>query len=243
MFNKISKPILALASAALFFSSCQPDTEEPVVVKEYGKIQVFHAAVDARAIDFQVDGSKINADSIVYGKGTNYYEALLTTGKKTVFKVVSSKSGAVVSTDSLALNTTDVGYSVFVYQDKDAAKTVRTLYGPDNLLAPAAGKAKVRLVHLIPDVNVNIDVEAVAPGGVATINSQFPNVPFPKISDFVELTNGTYDLKFKISGQTNVLFTVPNVVVESGKIYTLVARGLANAVAPRGQAVSIITNK
>ena len=245
MTIRFVKPILTTltAVAVLFFTSCTPDTTTPTVVKEYGKIQVFHAAVDAPAIDFQVDGKKINLDSLVYSKGTAYYETELTAGKKTNFKVLAAKTGQSISLDSLQLNSKDVGYSVFVYQDKDASKTIRTLYGPDNLLAPPAGKAKVRLVHLIPDANVNIDVEAVAPGTLATVNSQFPNVVFPSLMNYVELAKGTYDFKVKISGTTNVLFTVPNVTFEEGKIYSFVARGLVQQVAPRGVAVSIITNK
>ena len=245
MTLRFEKPILILATAAMFFTSCTPDEPTPTVVKEYGKIQVFHAAVDAPAIDFQVDGKKVNLDSVIYSKGTPYYETELTAGKKTNFKVLASKTGQSISIDSLQLNSKDVGYSVFVYQDKNAAKTIRTLYGPDNLLAPAAGKAKVRLVHLIPDFIVNVDVEAVASGGIATTNSQFPNIIFPKITDYVELAKGTYDLKFKISGQTNVLLNVKDVTVVDGKIYTLVARGLYNKVAPdtRAQALTVITNK
>ena len=243
MTLRFAKPIIALATAALFFTSCTPDEPTPTVVKETGKIQVFHAAVDAPAIDFQIDSKKVNLDSIIYSKGTAYYETELTAGKKTLFKIMAAKTGQAISTDSLLLNSKDVGYSVFIYQDKDAAKTIRSLYGPDNLLAPAAGKAKVRLVHLIPDANVNIDVEAVAPGAVATTNSQFSNISFPNLANYVELAKGTYDFKVKISGTTNLLFTVPNVPFEEGKIYTLVARGLVNAVAPRGAAVSIITNK
>lgn len=246
MTIRFAKPIFTLTAAAavLFFTSCTPDETTPTtVVKEYGKIQVFHAAVDAPAIDFQVDGKKINLDSLIYSKGTAYYETELTAGKKTNFKVLAAKTGQSISFDSLLLNSKDVGYSVFVYQDKDASKTIRTLYGPDNLLAPAAGKAKVRLVHLIPDANVNIDVEAVAPGAVATVNSQYSNVVFPSLGNYVELAKGTYDFKVKISGTTQVLFTVPNVTFEEGKIYSFVARGLVQQVAPRGAAVSIITNK
>jgi hypothetical protein len=242
MILRFAKPILLLATVAIFFTSCKPDTEPtPVVVKTYAKIQVFHAALDASAIDFQVDGTRINADSLPYAKGTPYYSAELTTGKKTVFRALLAKTNQLISTDSLALNSGDVGYSVFVYQDKDAAKTVRTLNTSDDLLAPAAGKAKVRFVHLISDANVNVDVEAVAVGGSATTNNTFPNLTFPKVSPFVELSSGTYDLLLKIPGTTNTLLKVKDVPVEAGKIYSLVARGslqLANKAA-----VSVITNK
>jgi Domain of unknown function (DUF4397) len=242
MMINFSKPVLLLAAIAFFFASCQPDPEpEPIVVKAYGKIQVFHAAIDAPAIDFQVDGAKINADSLSYSKGTPYYSALLTTGKKNVFKTIIAKTAQVISTDSLAMNEGDVGYSVFVYQDKDAAKTVRTLSTPDNLIAPTSGKGKVRFVHLIPDANVNIDVEAVASGGIASANNTFPNLAFPKIADYVELAPGTYDLKIKVSGTTNTILNVTGVVVESGKIYSLVARGYSQLANKSG--VTIITNK
>lgn len=242
MILKLAKPILALATAALFFVSCQPETvETPVVEKVYGKIQVFNAAIESPAIDFYVNGTKINADSLSYSKGTPYYSAELTTGKKTVYKAAGSKSGLTVATDSLTMNTTDVGYSVFVYQDKDAAKTVRSLYTPDNLLAPAAGKAKVRFVHLIPDANVNIDVEVVPAGGSASTSNTYSNLAFPKVSDFVELSSGTYDLKIKVSGTVNTLLNVTGVTVEAGKIYSLVARGYVQLANKAG--VSIITNK
>lgn len=245
---QFSKPILTFAATAvLLFNSCKPTEEEPVVVKSYGKIQVFHAAVDAPAINFEVDGKKMNTDSLSYPKGTPYFDAELTAGKKNVYKIVAAKSSQNLSIDSLTMNTTDVGYSVFVYQDKDAAKTIRSIYSPDNLLAPPAGKAKVRLVFLIPDFNVNVDVQVVTSGGEATSSSDFPNVSFPKMTDFINLPKGTYDLKVKFAGQTTSRLTFTNVAIEDGKIYTLVARGLFN-VAPtltnnRGPALSIVTNK
>ncbi len=247
MTTKLAKTIFLLSTVSLFFSSCKPTETIPEVPKIYGKIQVFHAAVDAPAIDFQVDGKKVNTDSLAYPKGAPYYDALLTEGKKNAYKVLAAKSGQSISTDSLTMTSKDIGYSVFVYQDKDAAKTIRTLYGPDNLLAPPAGNAKIRLVFLIPDFNVNVDVQAVTSGGEATSASDFQNVTFPKITDFKPLPKGTYDLKVKFSGQTTSRLTFTNIVLEEGKIYTLVARGLFN-IAPtqtnnRGPALSIVTNK
>lgn len=242
MILKLAKPIFALVATALFFASCQPDpVVDPVIVKTYGKIQVFHAAIDAPAIDFYVDGTKINTDSLSYSKGTPYYSAEFTATKNTVYKATVSKTGQAISTDSLALTEGDKGYSVFVYQDKDVAKTVRLLRGSDDLLAPAAGKAKVRFVHLISDANVNIDVEAVATGGIASTSNTFTNLTFPQIANFVELASGSYDLKIKISGTTNTLLNVTGVTVEAGKIYSLVARGSLQLANKAG--VTIVTNK
>ncbi len=248
MTIRLLKPILSLAVVALFFASCKGDDTTPNVEKQYGKIQVFHAAIDAPAIDFQVDSKKINTDSLVYSKGTTYYDALLTTGKKNVYKVTTAKTGQSITTDSLTMTTKDVGYSVFIYKDKDAAKTIRTLYGPDNLLAPSAGNAKVRLVFLIPDFFSNgADIQVVTPGSESTSTSQFKDITFPKIADYINLPKGTYDVKVKIAGETKSQITFTNVTIEEGKIYTLVARGLFNVATTvtnnRGPALSVITNK
>ncbi len=246
MTIKLVKTILFFFLAVGVFS-CGKKDDTTLEVKTYGKIQVYNAAVDAPAIDFQVDSKKMNTDSLAYPKGIPYVDAVLTTGKKNIYKVLASKTNQLISTDSLTMNTTDVGYSVFVYQDKDAAKTLRTFYSPDNLLAPPAGNAKVRIAQLISDFNVNVDIQAVAPGAAATQASQFTNISFPKITDFVNIPKGTYDLKFKISGQTTAPVTFTGVMIEEGKIYTLIARGLAN-VAPtvtknRAAGLSIVTNK
>ena len=241
MFNKLAKLIVGCFVLSVFLFSCKPTTDETTVTKTYGKIQVFHAAIEAPAINFLVDEVKINTDSLSYSKGTPYYLAVLTANKKNLFKVFIAKSGQMIAKDSLEMKITDVGYSVFVYQDKDASKTLRTIYTPDNLLAPAAGKAKVRFVHLLSDASVNIDVEAVAPGGSATEASQFTNLSFPKISDYIEMAKGTYDLKIKISGQKNVILNVTGVTIEEGKIYSLVARGYSQLSNKAG--VTLITNK
>jgi hypothetical protein len=239
--------MLTCVLAALLFTSCVKKVDEPLTVKTYGKIQVYHAAVDAPAIDFIVDGKKVNTDSLAYPKGIPYYDAELLTGKKNTYKVVAAKNSQSVSVDSLTMTNADKGYSVFVYQDKDAAKTVRTLYVPDDLLAPPAGKAKVRLVQLISDFSVSMDAQFVAPKAAATAAIDYASLTFPKITDFIYLPKGTYDLKFKLSGQTTTPITFTDITVEEGKIYTLVARGLSNvattATKNRGAALSIVTNK
>ena len=89
----------------------------------------------------------------------------------------------------------------------------------------------MRLVQLIPDVpnNVAIDVEAVATGGVATSRNDFTATKFKESKDFIELAKGTYDLKVKYTGTTNLVINNPiSITVVDGKIYTLVLHGLAS---------------
>jgi Domain of unknown function (DUF4397) len=234
---------LAFAASSLFLTSCgtdEPTTTTPVV-KEYAKVMLFHGATDAAAVNLQVDGTTKNTDSLKYGNATAYFQAELT-GKKVAVGITGAKSGAKIATDSLLMNK-DIGYSYFVYQENDAVKTVNYIKSVDNLALPTAGNGRIRLVHLIPDLSVGVDVELVAVGGVATTRSDFSNARFKDITNFLDVKAGTYDMKVKITGTAQLLLTAPiQVTIADGKLYTYVARGYGNAIAPRGGAISTINN-
>ncbi len=215
-----------IAISALSMSSCVADDPVAPVVKEYGKAMLFHGAPTAAAVDLFLNATKQTATSLTYGLNSGYVQVEAgTTAQKFVTKTAT---GASIDSLSLKVNK-DVGYSFFAYLDNDASKTVRILAATDALTAPAVTKAKVRLIHLISDIpgGVAVDIEAVAPGGVATSRNDFTAVKFKDAKDFVEIAKGKYDIKVKVTGTTNLLLTVPNVDFVEGKIYTLVAHGLA----------------
>ena len=232
---------LAFAASSLFLTSCAKDevvTPTPVV-KEYAKVMLFHGATDAAAVNLQIDGVTKTTDSLKYGVATAYNQVEVA-GKKIVVGVLGAKSGAKIYTDSALMNK-DVGYSYFVYQENDATKTVAVIKAVDNLVLPAAGKGRIRLVDLIPDSPVGLDFELVATGGVATTRSDFADVKFKDIKDFIDVAPGTYDLKVKPKGTTTTSVTA-SVTIVSGKLYTFVARGYINVVAPRGAVVTVLNN-
>jgi hypothetical protein len=232
---------VAFAASSLMLTSCGTDPVAPTpVVKNYAKVMMFHGATDATAVNFQIDGVTVG-DSIKYGAATAYNQVEVTS-KKVGINALVVKSGAKITTDSLA-PVKDESYSFFVYQENDAAKTVSIIKSSDALALPAAGKGRIRLVHLIPDISTGIDVELVATGSVATNRSDFTNVKFKDIRNFIDVTPGTYDMKVKITGTTQLLLTAPiSVTIADGKLYTYVARGYGNVTAPRGGAISTINN-
>ena len=232
---------VAFAASSLMLTSCGTDPIAPTpVVKEYAKVMMFHGATDATAVNLQINGVTAG-DSVRYGAATAYNQVEVT-GKKVAIGSLLSRSGARIALDSLS-TVKDAGYSYFVYQENDAAKTVSMISSADALASPVAGKGRIRLVHLIPDLSVGIDVELVATGGVATTRSDFANVRFKDIRNFIDVTPGTYDMKVKITGTTQLLLTAPiSVTIAEGKLYTYVARGYGNAIAPRGGAITTINN-
>ncbi len=207
--------------ALAFFASCNPDpVDPPVVVPDYTKVMFHHFAPKASALALTVDGKAVTLDSLGYLSNTIYqqYEA----GRRGV-RVLEGANIAL--NDTLAMNK-DINYSVFLYNDTTAGQPIRRIFTSDVLTAPSAGKAKVRLIHLIPDAVIPaVDVEAVPAGGVASNNATFGAVQFKNLKDFVELNVGNYDFLLKLPNSQSVLFRIQNVPISEGKIYTLVARG------------------
>jgi hypothetical protein len=230
---------------ATFFSACKKSEPETPKNQVIGQLRMYNGAVDAPAVDFLINGSKTNSDSLSYNKGTVYLPVVLDSVKKTVYKILNAKTQAVIVTDSLTMKDTakNVGYTVFFYQEND--KSHKAIYTPEDLLLPSAGKAKVRIAHLIPDVNNNLDIEAVPVGTAAGDGGFAVNVPFKSVRDFVQLNKGTYDIKIKLAGTRQLAFAnqPTKVTIEEGKIYTFVLRGLANFTGTRGATLAVLTHR
>lgn len=233
--------IFSLFVASVFFmSSCTPD---PVVVtpEEYGKVLLFHGAPGSAPVDLFIDGAKSTIASLAYGQFSNYVKTLAGT---TVHKLQTKNvTGGIIDSVNLKVNK-DVGYSYYVYKDNDATGTIRTITTTDALTAPAAGKAKIRFVNLIPDIpnNIALDIEAVATGGSPTNRNDFTNVKFKDSKDFIEIAKGTYDLKVKQTGTVNLVISAPtNVTLVEGKIYTFVAHGFNSKINSDPQTAKIST--
>ena len=242
-FKNLSITSTLFILSILFITSCKPDKIDETL-KVYGKVMLVHAAPGVPAFDLLIGGVKKNTDSIVYTKNSAYYDIEVSTSNYVITTKYSKAGTRLDSAGVKAIKNT--GFSYFTYIDNDAAKSVRVLASTDNLTLPAAGKAKVRFVNLIPDIpnNVAVDVEAVAPGAVPTPRNDFTNVSFKTIKDFVEITKGTYDFKIKQTGTTNVILTVRDVVITEGKLNTFVANGFAAKLNtdPLGPRVTVVNN-
>jgi hypothetical protein len=101
-------------------------------------------------------------------------------------------------------------------------------------MAPSAGKAKLRAIHLSPDApNVDIWVNGV---------KQLTNVPFKVTSPYLEVPAGVTDVKVAVTGtMTIVLQATPNLA--AGSIYTAAATGTVGAVPSKPLTLNLLTDK
>ena len=78
--------------------------------------------------------------------------------------------------------------------------------------------ANIRFLHAVYDAH-NVDVY---------VNNKLivSNIPFQKVSDYVTLQPGQYSIEIFSSEKPAKRFLSNNILIETGKIYTLAAVGL-----------------
>jgi hypothetical protein len=128
----------------------------------------------------------------------------------------------------------------------------RFLNVTDNLTAPAAGNAHIRFFHLSPNAPA-VWVNVLRTGVTSPITS-FTNRSYRALStgsgatlvnffNFTPITAGTYNIEVRTGSATGpVAFTVPNIALADGKIYTLFARGLLRATGSDALGASIVAH-
>jgi hypothetical protein len=240
------------------FTSCTPDTTtDPIpVVKEYAQFGFIHAALDVAGVDVSLDGSKKTTTSVTYGNTMPYAETEIVAGTKTK---VGITIGTATSVDSFLINSATsskskkIGFLTIAYNDSAATRAAKIYTFSNDLAAPTGTKAKINVVHLVADAaKTALDVRYVAPGGVASATSPSiaSGIAFKAVSNFVEIDPGTYDMKF-LKGGTTTLFVSPantgvaggaSVKIESGKIYTVVMRGLDAGVNDRNVKLTVFNH-
>ena len=172
----------------------------------------------------------MNTQALTFRNNTGYLE--VNSGRRNIKVNASGTSTTVINADLDLVEGRN--YSVFA---ANTLSSIEAVVLEDNLTAPAAGKAHVRVVHLSPDAPaVNIGVQ-----GLAT--NLFTNLAFKSGTAFTPVDAGTYTLEVKLASNNAVVLTVP-ATLTAGKIYTVFARGFVTPPAGNTNSlgVSVITN-
>ncbi|HDS00902.1 MAG TPA: DUF4397 domain-containing protein [candidate division Zixibacteria bacterium] len=191
-------------------------------------VMVIHASPDAPAVDLLVDDFKVNTSGLPFPQNTGYLA--LSAGDRN-FKVNAAGTSTTVI-DATATLVPNGNFSVFAV---DVLANIMPLVLADDLSAPAAGKAHVRFLHLSPDAP---EVDITLPDGTIV----FGQYEFKESSAFTPLDAGMYDLEVRVSGTPTVALNLDNINLESGKIYTVFARGLLSGSGDRALGAEIIVN-
>lgn len=198
-------------------------------------LSITHASYGTEAFDLFVNQDEASKEAIGFTNTTDYLS--IYSGKNS-FTIKKAGESDTLKTAELTL---DIGetYSLFVANAKDtgdAEETIDYVLIKDDLTAPKEGEAKIRLVNMSPENT---------PLALSVKDSEsdlFENIEFQDAANFKGLAAETYTFDVK-SATGEVLFSLENVKIEEGKIYTLWTQGIANGIGDTEFGVKVIVNK
>ena len=252
-FPTFRRAILALLPATLLLASCSKDDEPVAPVVDQGSVLFVNAAA-SNPVSIKAFVNNEEKATLAYGSATSGYQAV-PTGTPTI-KIDNAASAGTSFFSQTVTVAKDQRYSYFVYSTStDATVVPAGFLVADDLTAPAAGKAKIRLVNVAfgyPNPAGAISLSQSQPIGFLPITSA---VNFLGASNFVEINSGSANLLIT-TGTSPTGSTVGAVGdgtgtgtgatgtgtknYEAGKIYTIVVRGTAGLPDPARQPKAFI---
>lgn len=216
------------ALLAMLLSSCLKHTDNTVQAPT-SNLAVIDVSPNAPALDFYIDGSQINASSIVYGGGLNYFNLYAGTRHAVFYQTGTSTK---LAADTITLNA-NLAYTLLLSNVITAPDL--TLLA-DSVSAPPGGSCTVRFVNASPDAGA-------ADFGLKGKSILASNIAYRKASSFkaVQLTISTDTLQVYKTGTSTVLATIPT-TLQVGGVYTIYLYGFASQTGTEGLAGSIMEN-
>lgn len=226
-FNQI---LIALFLSVAFFSCDKDDTPQATT-----SVNIVHASPDAPGVDLLVDNVKVNTTALNFPDATGYLKVFA--GTRNIKVNATGTSNSVI--DANLTFTADKYYSVYAYKQ---LASIGAFVVEDNLAVPAVGQAHIRFFHLSP----NAPAVTVGTLSGATFTPVFANRSFETQAtasanqNFTPVPSGTYTFDVQANG-TSVL-TLPGVVLQAGKIYTVFAKGLVGGQGSQALGAQILTH-
>lgn len=179
-------------------------------------VRVIHASPDAPAVDVFVDGNAV-LTNVAFPAISAYLEV-----PAGPHAIAVAPAGAGAAAAVITANPTLAAGSAYTVAAVGELANIKGQIYNDNLAAPAAGKAHVRVIHASPDAPA-VDVKVA--GGPTLISA----LAFPNASDYLPVDAASYNLQVTPAGASDVVIDLPNTALQAGTIYDVVAVGqLAN---------------
>ncbi|QJD97023.1 DUF4397 domain-containing protein [Mucilaginibacter robiniae] len=228
--STFSKQALTRAGAVLLaftmLVSCKKDDPYDFDGTYYAQVNFINASSDAGSASLFIDDVQRTPNAVAYGNASGYNKCYA--GQQTA-TVQAGNNQTVVATSSVQLDA-NTNYTIFLAGQSGALSLIQVT---DDMTAPSTGNAKVRFVNASSN----------ASGASLTFGSTIiaSNVNYTSGSAYSEIKAGSYAAVL-VSGSTKVTNTA--ITLESGKIYTLYAKGVAgNTSSANALTIGIFQNK
>ena len=175
------------------------------------RVRLIHAAPDTPPMDVLLDGQVVQ-QNVAYATIGDYLD--VPAGSHTVAAAPAGQGAdAAVISQQISVDA-GASYTVAVV----GLENISAKQFTDDLAAPAAGQARVRVLHFSPDAP-GADVEVIDGPTLAQ------NIAFGAASPYLDVAAGSYNLRLVANGNNTVIVQLPNTSFEAGQIYDVAAVG------------------
>jgi hypothetical protein len=185
----------------------------PSLDMQYARVRAFHGIFDAPAVDVQVNGAPAFV-GVMFQDLSDY--AALPPGTYTVGIAPTGVMTPVITDTFMLAGGMDYTVAAAGTLTSTDPYTAGLVPFVDNNLAPAAGNAHLRFIHLVPGAP---GVDVGLPGGPVLIT----NTVYQAASAYLPVAAGTYDLEATVTASTTVVATMDNARLLEGVIYDAIA--------------------
>ena len=220
---KQTQPVVSTSESG---TSTAPPAKE-VQQRQNALVRVINAAPNAMAIDVFADDQK--TFEAVSFKDVTPYKELSDTRHTFRVRQAGKDSDQPIAENSEGL-VAGKHYTVLIMPGTNDMTTVSIIN--DNIAAPPADKAQVRVIHASPDSG---EVDIVDKSGNKKL---FSGVNFERETTYMAVDPMKTTLEVRPEGQDTSVLTVPNANFEKGKYYTIVVTGHSKGM-PKLQALMI----
>lgn len=177
------------------------------------QVRVVHASPDAPPVDVLVDGREVVSD-LPYLDDSGYLG--LRAGERTITVNAAGTPTTVIDAD-----VTLMAGQPYTILAANLLADIEPLVLEDDLDAPPAGQAKLRVVHGAPSAP-NVDVYITAPDAPLQ-QPTLTDVPFLGFSDYLTVPQGSYRVRVTPTGQSTVVIDTGTVGLAAGDVRTGIA--------------------
>jgi hypothetical protein len=177
-------------------------------------VRVVHAVPAGSTVDIYADDQRVFG-AVDYQTVTPYREL---PGERASIEVkpAGAPQAAPMATNTEGLDDGE-HYTVFAVPGDDAQASLRVVKDDQSL--PAAGKARLRVVHASRDAG---DIDVYAPGRETPL---VDGVRFQGVSAYANVDPVAGTLTVRRDGDRGAVLSLPDVKLDAGKTYTLVVAG------------------
>lgn len=207
--------VIASSGIMILLASCSKKNEpQPEPVGE-AKVKYVNAVDGSLAQDFQVNGVKKNTAPVAYGNASEYF--VITSGSN-VFKFFDAGTATLKAESQPYSIPIAINASVFYLQAPGGQFGVVAI--GDNMVAPAAGKAKVRFININKFAAVSSSISVTIVGETTPLIPTLTHLLDPNSlgSDYFSVDPGV-KFKFAATGVTDA--PELNAGIVAGKNYTI----------------------